>query len=77
MFNFYSISHFLIWFLAGRFSRMGWLLFLTLSITWELIELILPFEFAIETILNKFGDVIVNMIGFGLGIRYKLMKQNG
>jgi len=77
MFNFYSISHFLIWFLARRFSRMGWLLFLTLSITWELIELILPFEFAIETILNKFGDVIVNMIGFGLGIRYKLMKQNG
>jgi len=32
-----------------------------------LLELVLPFDFAIETIQNKMGDIIVNILGYGFG----------
>ncbi len=45
--------------------------FLVLSIGWEFLELVLPFEFAKEWIGNKLADIIVNILGFYLGIRLK------
>ena len=70
----YSIIHIIIWFFIARYTKIGWLLFLTLSIGWELLELVLPFDFAIETIQNKMGDIIVNIIGYGFGKKQKIIE---
>ena len=67
MFNIYSIGHFLQWFIVGRFILSNWLIFLLLSIGWELLEFYLPFEFAVEKLENKFTDIIINCVGFYLG----------
>lgn len=71
MVNYYSIGHLAIWLLSGRFTSLRWPLFLSLSLGWELLELVLPFEFAVETIGNKIGDVIVNVVGFAVGRRWR------
>ena len=63
----YSIVHFIQWLLIGHFLLKNWIIFLILSLSWEIIELILPFEFAIETLTNKISDIFVNCIGFYLG----------
>lgn len=72
--NHYSIIHIIIWIFIARYTKIGWLLFLTLSIGWELLELVLPFDFAIETIQNKMGDIIVNIIGYGFGKKQKIIE---
>ena len=69
--NYYSISHFFIWLLAARFTRISWVVFFVLSIGWELLELVLPFEFAVETIDNKLGDIVVNTVAFYIGFRWR------
>tara|TARA_B100000408_G_scaffold136876_1_gene127565 strand:- start:1045 stop:1272 length:228 start_codon:yes stop_codon:yes gene_type:complete len=69
--NHYSIIHIIIWFLIARYTKISWFLFLTLSIGWELLELVLPFDFAIETIPNKMGDIIVNILGYEFGKKTK------
>ena len=51
------------------------MIFLTLSIGWEFLELVLPFEFAEEWIGNKLADVVVNIVGFYLGNRLKERSQ--
>jgi len=71
MLNVYSIAHFLIWLISGRFILRSWSLFLALSIGWELLELFLPFEFAVETLDNKCADIIVNCVGFSVGLWLK------
>jgi hypothetical protein len=68
--NHYSALHFIFWFLTARYSKIGWLLFLILSMSWELLELVLPFNFAAETIQNKIADIIVNILGYGSGLFY-------
>ena len=73
MFNIYSIGHFLQWFIVGRFILSNWLIFLLLSIGWELLEFYLPFEFAVEKLENKFTDIIINCVGFYLG---NYLKKN-
>ena len=67
MLNFYSLIHFLQWLLIGRFLLKNWYVFLILSISWEFLELILPFQFVIETLNNKIADIIINCLGFYLG----------
>ena len=67
MFNLWSVVHFLQWFVIGRFLLRNWYVFLVLSIGWELLELVLPHEFARESTVNKLGDVGVNCLGFYLG----------
>ena len=66
--NHYSVFHFIFWFFSARYCSIGWLLFLILSMSWELLELVLPFNFAIETIQNKIADIIINILGFGSGL---------
>ena len=66
--NHYSAFHFVFWFLTAKYSKISWQLFLIFSISWELLELILPFNFAIETIQNKIVDIIVNIIGYRSGL---------
>jgi glycopeptide antibiotics resistance protein len=71
IFNLYSVSHLFIWLAAGRYTSINWVAFLMLSIGWEFLELVLPFEFAAETVDNKIGDVIVNILGFSIGRRLR------
>ena len=65
--NYYSIAHFFLWLLVARWAGINWLTFLVLSVGWELLELVLPFEFAVESIGNKCADIVVNILGFSLG----------
>lgn len=69
--NLYSLAHFLIWLVVGRFVFKSWTLFFMLSLSWELLELILPFEFAIESNINKVSDVVVNTLGFYSGLMWR------
>ena len=59
------------WSFIGRFITTNWIAFLVVSVGWEVLELYLPYEFAIESNINKISDLIVNTIGFWIGIRLR------
>ncbi|GEM_PF-245380 len=69
--NLYSLGHLLMWFGISRYIFTNWYIFLALSIGWEILELYLPYEFAVEETANKVSDLIVNTIGFWLGIKLR------
>jgi len=46
-------------------------LILLLSVGWEIIELFIPFNFAIETTINKITDIFMNVIGYSFGVFFK------
>ena len=60
----WSLGHFIQWSFLGRFVFSNWYIFFILSVGWELIELKLPYEFAVETLENKVSDIVVNTFGF-------------
>ena len=66
--NLWSLGHFLQWTAIGRFLLKNWPVFFLLSIGWEVLELYLPFDFVTETWDNKLSDLVVNTIGFALGL---------
>jgi hypothetical protein len=66
--NIWSLGHIIVWFILGVFVFKSWKLFIILSILWELLELVLPFGIAKELWLNKITDVVINGIGFAIGI---------
>ena len=66
--NIWSLGHLIVWFILGVFVFKSWKLFIILSILWELLELVLPFEIAKEPWLNKITDIVINGIGFAIGI---------
>ena len=51
--------------------KKNWPLFLLLSVGWEIIELFIPFNFAIETTINKITDIFMNVIGYSFGVFFK------
>ena len=59
------------WSFIGRFITTNWIAFLVVSVGWEVLELYLPYDFAIESHINKISDLIVNTIGFWMGIRLR------
>ena len=69
--NLWSVGHFVQWTFVGRFLLANWYVFFALSIGWEILELYLPFEFVNETWDNKISDLVVNTIGFYLGLRLR------
>ena len=69
--NLWSLGHFLQWTAIGRFLLKNWPVFFLLSIGWEVLELYLPFDFVTETWDNKISDLVVNTIGFALGLRLR------
>jgi len=71
MINFYSLLHFILYFFFGKYLFFSWRIFLLVSLSWELLEIFLPFQFAVETFENKFFDIIFNALGFYLGIKSK------
>lgn len=74
LFNIWSLGHFIQWTFVGRFLFSNWYLFLVLSIGWELLELVLPYEFTTETWENKISDLVVNTAGFYLGQRVRVNR---
>ena len=68
----WSIGHFIMWLFIGRFLLKNWIIFILLSIAWEIIEFFIPLNFALEAISNKISDLFVNTAGFYLG--YKSRK---
>tara|TARA_B100000700_G_C14290789_1_gene510364 strand:- start:94 stop:348 length:255 start_codon:yes stop_codon:yes gene_type:complete len=71
----WSLGHFIQWAFIGRFLLRNWYIFFFLSISWEILELFLPFEFAVESWANKISDVFVNCVGFYFG-NYLWSKKN-
>ena len=74
--NLWSLGHFVQWSILGRFFLQNWYIFFALSIGWELLELVLPYEFAKETWDNKLSAVVVNTVGFVLGLRLRSDPQH-
>ncbi|MBJ62379.1 MAG: hypothetical protein CMB57_03915 [Euryarchaeota archaeon] len=73
--NIWSLGHFVQWTFVGRFLFRNWWIFFALSIGWEILELYLPYEFVKETWDNKISDLVVNTIGFVIGIRLRCDNQ--
>ncbi|MEC8670875.1 MAG: hypothetical protein VXY11_06595 [Candidatus Thermoplasmatota archaeon] len=71
MLNIWSLGHFVQWTFVCRFLFRNWWVFFTLSIGWEILELYLPYEFVKETWDNKISDLVINTIGFVIGIRLR------
>ena len=71
MFNYYTVSHLFIWLLVGRFTSIGYGTFVVLSIGWGILELVLPFEFAVEMLDNKVGDLAANTVAFVVGFKWR------
>jgi len=46
-----------------------------LSLGWELLELVLPYEFTEETWENKISDIAVNCMGFYLGLELRSLDN--
>ncbi len=69
--NLYSLGHFFLWFGVARYIFSNWYLFFVLSVGWEILELYLPYEFAIESTVNKISDLLVNTLGFWLGLNLR------
>ncbi len=67
MINLYSLFHLLQWYIIGILLIKSWLIFILISLSWEILEIFLPYRFAEESYLNKFFDIIFNTIGFYLG----------
>ena len=67
----WSLGHFLMWALVARFLSQDWTLFFVLSLLWEVLELYIPLELARETWSNKITDVIINVIGFYVGLYWR------
>tara|TARA_B110000438_G_C15385279_1_gene466585 strand:+ start:108 stop:428 length:321 start_codon:yes stop_codon:yes gene_type:complete len=65
----WSIGHFVLWLIVGRFILKNWFIFIFISFGWEVFEYYLPYEIAKETMTNKFTDIFINCIGFYLGNR--------
>ncbi|MAR93558.1 MAG: hypothetical protein CMA45_00555 [Euryarchaeota archaeon] len=64
------------WSFIGRFISTNWIAFLVVSVGWEVLELYLPYDFAIESNINKISDLIVNTFGFWIGIRMRYSTEN-
>ena len=64
------------WSFIGRFISTNWIAFLVVSVGWVVLELYIPYDFAIESTINKISDLIVNTIGFWIGIRLRHSNEN-
>lgn len=69
--NIWSVGHLFLWLSAG-FVFHSWCLFIFLSVMWEVIEVVLPYDFSHESWENKVADILINSVGFVLG---QLLRQ--
>ena len=64
--NFYSLIHFIEYSILSMMPFIKNIHFWSISITWEILELFLKFDWARESWLNKLCDLIFNWSGFYL-----------
>lgn len=69
--NLWTVGHFLMWLVIGRYFLKSWLVVIFLSITWEAFEYYIPYEIAKEAWINKFTDLIANSLGFYVGLKIR------
>ena len=65
--NFYSIVHFIEYAIVSLFSFLTITHVLIISLFWELFEVFIPYNWAIESAGNKIFDILFNLIGFQCG----------
>ncbi|MAG21161.1 MAG: hypothetical protein QF551_03350 [Candidatus Marinimicrobia bacterium] len=65
--NEFTLLHLTLCFVLGRFTKIGIVPFFVLTVGWEFVELILPFQFALESFPNKIFDIAANTAGYFLG----------
>ncbi|MBH31785.1 MAG: hypothetical protein CMG71_07340 [Candidatus Marinimicrobia bacterium] len=65
--NGYTLIHLLLWFIVARFTPLPLIPFFLIATGWEALEIVLPFEFALESIENKVVDMGANLFGYGAG----------
>jgi hypothetical protein len=81
IFTWYTITHFLIYFVIALYYPNRWITIIILSIVWEILEILLNIgynkilhlgdDYWDEVPLNKVVDVIFNLLGYGAGHLYK------
>ena len=64
--NFYSLIHFIEYSILSMMPFIKNIHFWSISITWEILELFIKFDWARESWLNKLCDLIFNWSGFYL-----------
>ena len=64
--NFYSLIHFIEYSILSMMPLIKNIHFWSISITWEILELFIKFDWARESWLNKLCDLIFNWSGFYL-----------
>ena len=69
--NLWTVGHFFMWLIIGRYFLKSWLVVIILSITWEAFEYYIPYDIAKETWFNKFTDLIANSFGFYVGLKIR------
>ena len=62
--NFYSLIHFIEYSVLGLFKIIKLSHIWIISISWEVLELFLPYNWAKESWLNKVMDVFFNLTGY-------------
>ena len=65
--NLYTLSHFIFWYGMGKYSNLKRDEMFSISLSWEVTEFKLPYEFAREDWKNKTVDLISNYLGFRIG----------
>ncbi len=73
--NLYSVIHFFEYAILGLFKMIQLKHILSLSISWEFIELFFPYNWARESWLNKLCDLFFNFFGYFFGRQF-LNKNN-
>lgn len=64
----WSLGHLFFWFGTACFVFQNIGLFLFLSVAWEVFELAVPNTFTTEPWNNKAMDILINSVGFGIGL---------
>ena len=71
LFTMYSPVHFILWYVAARYTKLNWKWFFILSIGWEVVEWISSIyfdsNFFVENTINRVADIMINILGFSLG----------
>lgn len=82
MFTFYTITHFLIYFVISLYYKNKWVEIIILSIIWEIFEMLLNIgydkilhlgsDYWDEIPMNKVIDIVFNLLGYGAGHLYQI-----
>ena len=62
--NYYSLLHFVEYGFLALFPAIKTFHIVYISLLWEILEVLLPYEWAKESALNKCFDIIFNLSGF-------------